>query len=256
MGYSFAVLGGDPRQQYLADYLLAQGHRLCAGHELSQADTVILPMPALDAEGRIRGTDLTVGDLTDLFDRTPRIYGGILRNLPKKLPNAYDYAQWESLIIANAVLTAEGAIQLALEQMPTSIQGSRFLVIGAGRIGMSLALRLKALGAEVTVTARSSRDFARIRALGLTADETGLYHKGLGQYDCIFNTVPCPILAPAQLESTAETCHLIDLASAPGGFPPGDPRILSGSGLPGKTAPKTAGELIAREILTHLSSLT
>ena len=54
----------------------------------------------------------------------------------------------EELAVANAVPTAEGAIQIAMEQLPITIHGARVLVVGFGRVGRALAQRLAALGPE------------------------------------------------------------------------------------------------------------
>ena len=45
--------------------------------------------------------------------------------------------------------TAEGAIQLAMEELPITLHGARVLVIGYGRLGRVLADRLAGLGREL-----------------------------------------------------------------------------------------------------------
>ena len=50
--------------------------------------------------------------------------------------------------------TAEGAIQLAMEELPITLHGARVLVIGYGRLGRVLADRLAGLKARVSVAAR------------------------------------------------------------------------------------------------------
>ena len=95
---------------------------------------------------------------------------------------------------ANAFPTCEGALQLAMEQTAFTLQNARCLVIGAGRIGMLLARKLYALDAQVTVSARCTRDFARIAAAGLHALDTRRLTGHLAGFDLIFNTV---LLEPA-----------------------------------------------------------
>ena len=260
----FAVLGGDRRQTYLAEELERIGYErevfavpgLPDSGTLSQvlhrADCVILPMPAFDREGNLRtgdGRRISPAEIAASLPENARVFGG---KLPKgSLPDAEDYAEWEPLAIANAAVTAEGAIRLAMEQLPVTVQGGRFLITGAGRIGMALASRLRLLGAEVTVTARKERDLARIRACGLTADLTGRYGLGLRPYDCVLNTVPVQVFTAEQMRHLRPDCVCIELASSPGGFPPGA-KSINGGGLPGKTSPKTAGVLILDAILQHL----
>ena len=181
-----------------------------------------------------------------VFAGRPGDAAGILSRAAK----LEDYSAWESLAIHNAVPTAEGAMVLAGAHMETTVQGSRFLVVGAGRIGMTLARKLQAIGGDVTVSARKDRDLAKIRAMRMTADVTKQYTLGL-DYDCIFNTVPDRVFTPEQMRKIPESCVLIELASAPGGFPKKE-RVIDGGGLPGKMYPKTAGHLLLREILQRI----
>ena len=43
----------------------------------------------------------------------------------------------------NAVPTAEGAVQIAMQELPITISQSRCLIIGNGRIGKALHTRLR-----------------------------------------------------------------------------------------------------------------
>lgn len=272
MANVFAVIGGDSRSRYIAEELTHLGYTTQAfavpglpnsadtlRDVLRPTNYIILPMPALASDGTIRNSQALPLYPSDLLGDLPdhaTIFGGKLdtvREMLSEKARVEDYSQWDALTIANAVPTAEGAIQLAMENLPTTIQGCRFLIVGAGRIGMCLAMKLQVLGANVTVTARKARDFARIRALGLTADETEQYALGLGQYDCVFNTVPAPVFTHEQLQTLNRDCLLMELASAPGGFPDSMERpILSGAALPGRVAPKTAGHLILDEIISFI----
>lgn len=272
MANVFAVIGGDSRSRYIAEELTRLGHvaqTFAVPGLQNTADSlkdvlylakyIILPMPALAPDGAIRNSkalSLYPADLLNILPPQATVFGGKLDAIADMFlerAQVEDICNWESLTIANAVPTAEGAIQLAMEQLPITIQGGKFLVTGAGRIGMCLAMKLQALGGNVTVTARKSRDLARIRALGLTADRTEQYALGLSQYDCIFNTVPAPVFAREQLSGLNRDCLLIELASAPGGFPEDSGRsVVSGAALPGRVAPKTAGLLILDEILNFI----
>lgn len=267
----FAVVGGDSRQRYIAKYLARLGHVVqtyavpnlpdtaeSLKAALQDARYIILPIPALDRDGLIHGTDLSPAQFAQSVGIGCTVFAGKpgdAKQVFSPTARVVDYAAWEPLTILNAVPTAEGAIQLAMEHMPATIWGSRILIVGAGRIGMCLALKLQALGARVTVTARKARDLARICALGLTADTTKQYEFGLGHYDCIINTVPATVFTTQQLARTDKECVLIELASAPGGFPEqAEHSIVSGAALPGRVAPKTAGNLIAEEILRFIQN--
>lgn len=270
MPETITVLGEDRRQYWVAKHLAAAGHkvstfgvpgledtRLTLAWTAADSGIVVLPMPAADPSGTIRlSKDRRLDSklLPVLLPQGCRIFGGLL---PEHL-NGVDYARDEGVTAANAVPTAEGAIQRAMELLPITLWGSRVLVIGFGRIGKVLAHRLQGLGAHVTVSARKSGDLAAIRSFGYADDVTGAYTKGLDHYDCIFNTVPAMVLPQEALQQTRPDCLLIDLASRPGGMdfaacaqlPRQAVHALS---LPGMVAPATAGKIIGQFILQHLS---
>jgi len=269
MSKRIVVLGADPRQYWVAKALSEAGHTVSVwgvpGLEdtkpslpqlLSDAQAVVLPMPAADRSGDLQlssGRSVKLETLSTLLPKHALIFGGIL---PPELCGI-DYAVSDTVATANAVPTAEGAIQRAMEHLPITLWKSRCLVIGFGRIGKVLAQRLQALGAQVTVTARRSSDLALAEALGCSIDRTGLYSKGLDQYDCIFNTVPAMVLPEEQLRRTRQDCLLIDLASRPGGIDFSAcaqlPRqVLHALSLPGLVAPATAGRIISDYILEQL----
>ena len=118
---------------------------------------------------------------------------------------------------ANNIPTAEGALQLAMEELPITIQGARVLVLGNGRIGSLLSGKLRALGAEVTVSARSARDFARIETAGHRALHTRFLTGHLSGFDLVVNTVPARVLGASELAELPAACLILDLESKPGG---------------------------------------
>ena len=95
----------------------------------------------------------------------------------------------------NAVPTAEGAIQIAMEELPITIHGARALVIGYGRLGRALSQRLAGLGAKVSVAARKFADLAWAESCGYGIEHTGQLEGWLCCYDLVVNTVPARILS-------------------------------------------------------------
>ena len=264
--HSIAVLGGDARQRYLSVLLQESGFRVAAFgvpglpdcedtalDAAAQADAVCLPTPAIRS-GAITGLPpLTPAQLLGAIRQDTVVFGGGLgafQSLLRKTNTPYyDVLQNSALTLANAAVTAEGAILLAMQAMPETIQDSTVLVTGFGRIGKSLAGKLRALGANVTLTTRKQNHFPTIEQLSCTPDETGVYREGLSQYGCVFNTVPAPIFSAEQLQSLSSDCFYIELASSPGGIAPDTQKpnhFIPAPGLPGKTAPKTAAHLILR----------
>ena len=264
--HTFAVIGGDARQHYLAELLTASGFTVhtfavpelpntaaSLEESVSQADAVCLPTPAVTS-GAITGlSGLTPAHLLSLLPERAVVFGGGLGAFKTLLQKTntpyYDLLQNSALAIENASLTAEGALLLALQAMPIAIRDSAVLVTGFGRIGKSLSAKLHALGAHVTITTRDPKNFPAIEQLSCTPDETGRYREGLSQYDAIFNTVPAPIFSVEQLKALHPDCFYIELASSPGGISPDalkPAHYIPAPGLPGRTAPKTAAQLIFR----------
>ena len=149
----------------------------------------------------------------------------------------------------NAVPSAEGAIQLAMEQTEHTIHGSNCLVIGFGRIGKVLARLMSALGAHVTVSARKTEDFCWCDAYGYEKADTRALEGTLDGFDIIFNTVPHMVLGDARLAQVKPGALIIDLASNPGGvdFEAAKKRGINchwALALPGKVAPESAAAIL------------
>ena len=143
-----AVLGGDQRQKWLAlalmdEGILVQTHLVpdCSDTPLARAltevDGVVLPVPAFSPEGLLtvqRGGPVTMEEILAVLRPGTRIFGGRLHDTAGKMRQAglepIDYMTLEPVAVANAVPTAEGAIQIAMEQMPSTLQNSQCLVIG------------------------------------------------------------------------------------------------------------------------------
>ena len=161
------VIGGDQRQSILAGLLRDDGHRvhtLGLGEEeaegpdldgIGEAHCVILPLPAQQPEGWVytplSPLRLSVEQVLEHMQPGQLVCGGLLT--PRFLHQAQalnlrviDYYAREELTLLNAIPTAEGAIQLAMERMPTTIHNARIWILGFGRVGQALAVRLHALG--------------------------------------------------------------------------------------------------------------
>lgn len=190
---NFWVLGGDMRQGKLAQLLAEDGHRvhtyaledgavpapgLTAEPGLSgveQADCVVLPLP-VSSGGRLLNAPLSrlsppITEVLAPLSPGQMLCGGRVDPVTAALAaerglTIRDYFAREELAVANAVPTAEGAVQIAMEQLPITIHGARVLVVGFGRVGRALAQRLAALGAKVTVAARRYESLAWAQEIG------------------------------------------------------------------------------------------
>ena len=143
--------------------------------------------------------------------------GGILPWLESRGLAAADYLRREELCLANAVPSAEGAIQIAMEETARTLHGTAALVIGYGRIGMALAPRLRGLGMDVTVCARRCETRALAEMQGFAAVPTEQLPAAAKAALVIFNTVPALVLDETVLKGLPQETLVIDLASRPGG---------------------------------------
>lgn len=272
------VLGGDLRQIRLAKLLADDGWSVMTwglekGGGLApvpldralEADIVVLPLPVLRGEALNLPLTDTVLSPTELWEKLrPEqiILGGSSGTLKETLRNEYsleliDYYEREDVQIANAVPTAEGAIMRMMEETEFTVQGSRCLVIGYGRIGKALAQRLQALGAMVTVAARRASDLAWIKACGFRAFLLADLSEKLGEFDVIFNTAPALVMDANRLAMVRDDVLLVELASLPGGFDLNvvkekNLQIIVERGLPGKVAPTSAAQAIRDGIIEIL----
>ena len=141
--------------------------------------------------------------------------------------------------VENAALTAEGAVWLVMRRSERALAGQSALVAGYGRVGRLLADKLAALGARVTVAARSAEARAEAAARGHNSVDINYISES---YDIVLNTVPAPVLAG---HYGASLC--LDLASMPGGWMD-ETSVLKAPGLPGIYAPRSAADVMANAI--------
>ena len=186
--------------------------------------------------------------------------GKISEELEKKLEENniqyIDLLKREELVVLNTIATAEGTIQLAMENTSRTIHGSNILIMGFGRVGKVLAKMLDGIGANVSCEARKNSDIAWIKAYGYNPIHLSELNSELGNFDLIINTIPFQILDEERLKYVKKNCTILDLSSNPGGVDRASARSLGlkmiwALSLPGKVAPITSAEFI-KETLYHI----
>lgn len=133
-------------------------------------DALVLPMPVTQ-DGCFLFTpfgsnSLRLSALLPLVKPDGVVLGGrispqIRNQIESAGLRAADYAAEETFALRNAVPTAEGAIQIAMQELPVVLHKLPCLILGAGKVSRALQSRLRALGVEVTVAARRCTDLAR-----------------------------------------------------------------------------------------------
>lgn len=180
--------------------------------------------------------------------------------LQKSYGKVVDLMEREELVILNTIATAEGAIEVAINNTDTILHGSKILVLGFGRVAKVVARKFNELSAKVTCAARKKTDLAWAKAFGYDAIHISELGQNLENYDIIINTVPQVIVNKDKMKYMNEKVLLIDLASDPGGINREDAKELNlklvwALALPGKVAPVTSAEFIKETIYNILDEL-
>lgn len=272
---TFLILGGDNRSLYLGEYLENQGFKVCyyafnhtecynsLEEAMNSSDVIVLPLPftkdRLTLNTPLFDDKVVISDIVALLSNKKMVFGG---QLPKSFCEELesrdcpycDYFLLDELAIYNAVPTAEGVVQVLIEELPITIHGMKCGILGYGRVGKVLANTLSSLGAKVTVFARKQSAFAEIYASSMEYKHFDVLATENNDFDVVINTVPVRVLGDAQLSKLNSDCILVEVASAPFGIDFQSAKekafkVIKAGSLPGKVAPKTAGEIIGRSIL-------
>lgn len=260
---SIVICGGDDRQRYMYEVMTQKGLDVSTfaldGEEscekLKKYDVVILPVPVTKDGVYLNGPyKIKLDDIKESLCKSQIVLGGMCNGI-----DAIDYYLDEDFQTQNAIPTAEGALQLAMENTDITINKSRCMVLGYGRIGKLLSAMLKNMGAQVTVCARNPKDLSMAKARGFEVMHINRLDN-MDRFDIIFNTVPNVVMDSVVLGNTRKNVLIIDLASKPYGTDMEAAeklgrRVIIASGLPGKVAPKTAGKILCDVILDILGGV-
>lgn len=285
----FAIIGGDLRIVKLAEMLakdenqiyvygLEKAEDLKNKPNIIQCDTikkaiqdveiVIGPIPFSSDGNTINSPfcdkEITIREMMHVINAKVLIAGGITPEVYNMANDEYieiiDIMKREELAVLNTIATAEGTIQIAIENTNKILHGSEVLILGFGRIGKVLARKLAGLSAKVTCAARKDEDLAWIQAYGHKATNINSIGQNLSEFDVIINTVPHMILTEERLVNVKPECLLIDLASNPGGIDKKavkdrNLKFVWALSLPGKVAPTTSAEFIKETIYNIIKEI-
>ncbi|MBE6607524.1 MAG: hypothetical protein E7633_03065 [Ruminococcaceae bacterium] len=286
MNKKISVIGGDIRQLYLAKELSKKGfsvtvygidiQRLDENDSLSYSKNLseaaenavmaILPIPfsrdKTTLNAPLSTETIMLSDIYAHLSDTPYIAAGLpdteSKNRLSDKSFLIDYAIREDFALKNALATVEGAIAIAIREMPTTLHGSVCAITGYGRIGKILVRALKNLGADVKVFARKNTDRISSEIDGAKAFDIKDISENIYDTDILINTVPSVIIDEKVLKNFPKSSIIIELASPPGGVDKHDAvtngiRLVNAQSLPGKYSPKSAAKAIYSSIFSALS---
>ena len=244
MKKAFAVIGGDQRNIILAEALQADGNMVYTyGFEnarlaeniiksndiysaVGKSEYIIGPIPFTNdkknVEAPFHAGKIAINKLISAMTPGKKLIAGRIDDNVYHLAAAgdvitIDILKREDMAVLNAIPTAEGAIQIAMEESAVTINGSNCYVLGYGRIGKILSNMLKGLGANVSCYARKNTDLAWIQAYGYKARHINKLKDEVQEAQFIFNTIPSLILNKDILKKVNRDTLIIDVASKPGG---------------------------------------
>lgn len=258
------VLGGDIRLHYTAERLKQKYEVYTYGvSELDMlpdepCDAAVLGLPAsrdgINISAPLCRDPVSFSVLKKLVKRGGIVIGGMISPAIRKFcaENGFfceDHYCDEAVMLRNAVPSAEGALAVGINATPEQMLGQKVLILGFGRIASQLAVYLTAMGCEVIVAARSREKRAKARMLGCRAVGFDVLGNILPEVTLIYNTVPCAVIGEDELAVFDDEAVYVELASVSGidseALKRHSVTVIKAGGLPAKTAPKTAGEIIA-----------
>lgn len=266
-------IGGDRRMIFAAELIsqtdgvcaVGLGESFCGSVEPSgKYERIVLPVPfSRDGEyitAPFSERPLPLEMFTDYAAEGARIFSGGGSQKLERLCEAHglhlvDYMAIEELTLKNALLTAEGAVSLLISGYEGALFDSAALIIGYGRIAKYLARLLQAFRCRVTIAARDpiQRECALLE--GMCTLPVNLSGLAAASTDLVINTVPAGILTAECFSKMRHGAVYMELATrsetpekewAEGrGI-----KYIAAGGLPGKFSPRTAGEAIARAVIS------
>lgn len=278
-----SVIGGDLRIVKLVEMLQKDGYEVFTyGLEknsdnisikckdlkecIEKGEIVIGPLPLSNNEyvnTPFSNEKITIKELIDNLGEKILIAGAIKPDVYELVTDnakIIDLMKREELAVLNAISTAEGAIQIAIQETLKNIHGNNVLVMGFGRIGKILSKMLDGIGAKVSCEARKNADLAWIKAYGYEPINITELKEHLNKFDIIINTIPYVVLDKEALSQVKKDVLIIDLASNPGGVDKEainklEIKYIKALSLPGKVSPITSAEFMKETIYNVFKEL-
>ncbi len=253
----------DKRQRYISDFLPGrtsscawrdeESDNICL-EQLRKATQIVLPTPASKMEKTKDIVEILKYNLTNC----QYVFGGKLGDewkkwcTGRKIPY-HDFMEDEDVAWKNARITAEATVAEILKYSKYSILGQKIVVTGYGKCAKSVANLLAAMGAKVTVLARSVQNRKEARADGHNAIDFSYGAEEAYGTGVFVNTVPACVLTEKIISEMHKDAVIIDIASAPGGTDLAAAQkyripVIAALGLPGIYTQKSSAKILADAI--------
>lgn len=222
---TICIVGKDKRQDYLASYLASCGFIVRRYDEFSPD---ILP-----------GVNMLIGPVT--FYRNNKLLPEIKEACIKEDVSVLNYMACEDFLLCNAKLTAEGFLVTLIQNTPFTLNEADILLLGLGRCGNALNTLLSKLDCKIDAY-----------------DTVEAVPKSINSYNVVINTIPNSVISEDFLRNCKSDCIFFDIASAPGGYDKNaidklNLTLINCPGIPGKTAPMSAGYAIGQCVLKNVN---
>lgn len=236
------IPGDDARMRMVKDLSVQRGHQLTT---VDKCHAVLLPLPdsasafpaLVSCQGR--GRLMLHGRLSNVQQQVLQQHGWQLKDIQAD----------ETYVQENALISAEGALAAAMQEVNFTLCGAVCVIVGYGRIAKELARLLRAMGATVRIVARRRKARFNARLHGARAYSISQMEKAFNGAQILFNTVPSQIISTQSLHFLSPKALVMELASPPYGFDLEAARglgfnVMLASGIPSRYAPSTAARLL------------
>lgn len=276
-------LGGDKRQLEIIKYLQNFNHEIyLLGYDnieinkcikvqlndlkLSDYEVLIFPVSGVNEDFSVI-SDFSNDKIVlnsklfmDLSKNTLLITGIKTKNLNLICESANKEAialmEYESIKEKNSIPTVEGIIADIINNTETTVNNSKIFIIGYGHVGKQLAEKLKSLGAFNTIgvlTKEEANEVIKKDMFPILTNDNKSMSIVFANSDIIINTVPSLIINKEYLNLIDADSYILDISSYPYGVDFNTAKNLNlkyklYTGIPAKVAPKTAGDILAKEI--------
>ncbi len=278
---SIAILGGDLRQCYTAEYLHSCGFHVTCFHTpdfpyhsgilleqelsqaLTQAEVILLPTPFSKDGVHLFQADqqhppclsdelwssLKPGQILAVYSLSQEK----IHELEQKCCKVFQFSLSPVFARENAWLTAEGLLSEVIRYTPFSLSSARTLLLGYGCCGSAIGALFHPLCRSIYLLEQEQEKQGLAEKKGICPIQKEDFSTVLPRCSLVINTIPAAVLEPEWIRELPGSCHIFDIASSPFGFPGTvtEDYLLPYfrlPGLPGRFSPVSAGQAIGKII--------